>query len=270
MTEYTLLRCVRLTLLCASAPIGQLCAQSAATSARITGDYVLQDKRDGMPHTIRIGRAGSTYSVQWDSNMPTALVSRGQADFRIAADTNTRVVFSRELPAPHTLLVISPPSDTVRAFRVGAMQPGTGFDGDDWAAARGGALFDSLAVADSLLFDAFFVRCDADATIAMYTADAEFYHDRNGLKVGAAALDAFRNNCPRDKGVTRVIVPGTIRVFGIAGYGAVQLGRHRFIESDGAVVTEAKFIQLWQRTANGWRATRTVSVDHRRRARAPR
>lgn len=270
MTVYTLAVLVRSILLCALVPVAAVGAQSASTAARITGDYVVQDKGDGMPHTIRVGRARGTYSVQWDSNTPTTLVSRGSADFRIAADTSTRIVFSRELYAARTLLMISAPSDTVRGLRVGPMRPGTGFDGDDWAAARGGALFDSLSVADSLLFDAYFVRCDAEATIAMYTADAEFYHDRDGLKVGAAALDAFRNDCPRDRGMRRAIVPGTVRVFGIAGYGAVQLGRHRFIQSKGANVTEAKFIQLWQRTPKGWRATKTISIDHRQQPRASR
>ena len=270
MTVHKIAVIVRSTILCALVPAAGLRSQSASVSARITGDYVLQDKGDGMQHTIRVGRAGGTYSVQWDSNTPTTLVSRGPDDFRIAADTSTRIVFSRERAAARTLLMISAPSDTVRGLRVGPMRPGTSFDGDDWAAARGGALFDSLSVADSLLFDAYFVRCDAGAAIAMYTADAEFYHDRDGLKVGAAALDAFRNDCPRDRGMRRAIVPGTVRVFGIAGYGAVQLGRHRFIQSDGAADTEAKFIQLWQRTPNGWRATKTISVDHRQQPRASR
>lgn len=269
MTVHALSVIVRSTILFALAPAAHLGAQSTSTSARITGDYVLQDKGDGMPHTIRIRRAGATYSVQWDANTPTTLVSRGVGNFRIAADTSTRIVFSGERGAARTLLMISPPSDTVRAVRVDPMRQGTSFDGDDWAGARGGALFDSLSVADSLLFDAFFVRCDAEATIAMYTADAEFYHDRDGLKVGVAAMDAFRNNCPRDKGMRRAIVPGTVRVFGIAGYGAVQFGRHRFIQSDGAPDTEAKFIQLWQRTPNGWRATKTISIDHRQQPRAP-
>jgi Domain of unknown function (DUF4440) len=259
----------RFAMLLALLPAPLVGAQSTARVAQITGDYVVQDK-DGMPHTIRVGRAGATFSVRWDGNTPTTLVPRNVSEYRIAADTNTRLVFSREHPAARTLLMIGAPGDTVRGLRVGPMRDGTSFDGDDWAAARGGALFDSLTVADSLLFDAFYVRCDADATIAMYTADAEFYHDRNGVKVGAAALDAFRNNCPRDKGVRRVIVPGTVRVYGIAGYGAVQLGRHRFIESDGAVATEAKFIQLWQRTPLGWRATKTISVDHRLQPRATR
>jgi Domain of unknown function (DUF4440) len=260
---------VRFALLLALLPTPILGAQSAAREANIAGDYVVQDK-DGMPHTIRVGRAGATYSVRWDSNTPTTLVSRSSSDFRIAADTNTRLEFSREHPAARTLLMISAPSDTVRGVRVDPLRGGESFDGDDWAAARGGALFDSLSVADSLLFDAFYVRCDAEATIAMYTVDAEFYHDRNGVKLGAAALDAFRNNCPRDKGVRRVIVPGTVRVYGITGYGAVQLGRHRFIEADGDRVTEAKFIQLWQRTPKGWRATKTISVDHRQQPRATR
>jgi Domain of unknown function (DUF4440) len=245
-------------------------APSATEAARIVGDYVLQGKRDGMPHTVRVGYSGERFSVQWDANTPTTLLPRPGGSFRILADTTTTIAFSAEPDAAHTLLMISARGDTVRAPRVASAPPGTGFDGDDWPAARGGSLFDSLAVADSLLFDAFFVRCDAEATIAMYSSDAEFYHDQSGLKVGAAAMDAFRSNCPRDKGVRRVIVPGSVRVFGIAGYGAVQLGRHRFVQSDGTSDVEAKFIQLWQRTSVGWRATRTISVDHRRLPGPPR
>ncbi len=253
------------TLLLSLALSGRARAQSgpsATESARIVGDYVLQDKRDGMPHTVRIGRSGRRLSVQRDANAPTTLISRAGRGFRIAADTSTSIVFSGERGTARTILMISA-GDTVRGTRVDAARPGTGFDGDDWAAARGGSLFDSLSVADSLLFDAFFVRCDAEATIAMYTSDAEFYHDRTGLKVGSVAMDAFRNNCPRDQGVRRVIVPGSVRVFGITEYGAVQLGRHRFVRSDGQPATEAKFIQLWQRTPAGWRATKTISIDHR-------
>lgn len=144
-----------------------------------------------------------------------------------------------------------------------APAPPTDFYGADAPDTRGGALFDSLAVADSLLFDAFYVRCDADATIAMYTADAEFYHDQGGVKVGADAMAAFRSFCARDNGVRRVLVAGSVRVFPIAGFGAVQLGRHRFVHADGSPSGEAKFIQLWQRTPAGWRATKTISVDHR-------
>ena len=270
MSIRTLAARTRSTLLCALVLAGRSGAQPTAAAARIAGDYVVQDKDDGMPHTIRVGRAGATYSIQWDANTPTSLLSRGRGAFRVAADTGTRIVFSGEPDAALTLLMISASSDTVRAVRVGPMRRGTSFDGDDWAAARGGALFDSLSVADSLLFDAFFVRCDAEATIAMYATDPEFYHDRDGLKIGVAAMDAFRNNCPRARGVRRAIVPGTVRVYGIAGYGAVQLGRHRFIPSDGSPHTEAKFIQLWQRTPNGWRATRTISIDHRQLPSAPR
>ena len=270
MTTLTLAGLVRLILVGALVPLSALRAQSAAVTSGITGNYVVQDKADGMPHTIRVVRSGATYAVQWDANTSTALIDRGGDDFRIAADTGTRIVFIRARGTANTLLLISAPSDTMRGMRVGPVRPGTSFDGNDWAAARGGVLFDSVMVADSLLFDAYFVRCDAEATIAMYTADAEFYHDRDGVKVGAAALNAFRDRCPRGMGVRRVIVPGSVRVFAIAGYGVVQLGRHRFLQSDGKPYTEAKFIQLWQRTANGWRATKTISFDHRQQHRASR
>ena len=124
-----------------------------------------------------------------------------------------------------------------------------------------GALFDELARLDSLLFDAFFVRCDAQKTNSFFTDDLEFYHDLTGAKIGQTARDAFKQ-CPRDGGGTRKLVAGSLRVYPIKDYGAVQTGVHRFGE------TEAKFVHLWQRQASGeWKITRVLSFDHRPMAR---
>ena len=92
--------------------------------------------------------------------------------------------------------------------------------------ARSGPLYDELAGMDAALFDAAFVTCDAGRFRAVFTEDAEFYHDKTGASFGEAVK--VLKSCPRDNGVTRTLVPGSLEVYPMQGYGAVQTGRHVF------------------------------------------
>lgn len=131
---------------------------------------------------------------------------------------------------------------------------------------RSGALFDALAQMDSLLFDASFASCDAAKANAIFTDDVEFYHDQTGFSAGEQVRENTRRltaSCPRDRGITRTIVPGSLRVYPIEGYGAVQVGYHRFDERGTATSTQAKFISLWRFQDGRWRLARVLSLDHR-------
>ena len=49
--------------------------------------------------------------------------------------------------------------------------------------------------------------------------------------------------------MTRELVPGTLQVYYMKGYGAVEMGVHRFHppgHEDTEAVGEGKFIHLWQ------------------------
>ena len=61
----------------------------------------------------------------------------------------------------------------------------------------------------------------------MVADDLEFYHDKTGLSVGKQKFLAAiqKNICGK---VRRDLVPGTLEVYPIKGYGAVELGTHRF------------------------------------------
>lgn len=131
---------------------------------------------------------------------------------------------------------------------------------------RSGALFDALAQMDSRLFDASFVTCDAAKANAIFTDDVEFYHDQAGFSAGEQVRENTRRltaSCPRDRGITRSIVPGSLRVYPIEGYGAVQVGFHRFDERGAATSTRAKFVSLWRFQDGRWRLARVLSLDHR-------
>jgi ketosteroid isomerase-like protein len=123
------------------------------------------------------------------------------------------------------------------------------------------ALFQTISALDTKLFDAY-NHCDLDTLGAMVADDLEFYHDKTGLSVGKQVfLDAIRNNiCGK---VHRTLVPGTLEVYPLNGYGAVEIGVHRFthpgIDDDRG---EAKFVTIWQKKDGSWKITRAISYDH--------
>lgn len=123
-----------------------------------------------------------------------------------------------------------------------------------------------LAEADSAFFHALFVTCDADRANAMLTEDVEFYDDRTGLSSGDDLRADFRRlaaNCPAHNGVRRIPLAGTIDVYPIAGYGAVRMGTHHFVEQGASTSTTARFVIVWRRVGSEWRIARVLSVDHR-------
>ena len=126
------------------------------------------------------------------------------------------------------------------------------------------SLHAQLARMDSLLFDATYVACDVERIDALFTDDAEFYHDRNGFTSGPALREASRRlaaDCPAARGIVRVLVPGSLEVYPIDDYGAVQIGEHRFVE-EGVGSSIAKFVHLWRRVDDDWRLSRVLSFDH--------
>jgi ketosteroid isomerase-like protein len=123
-------------------------------------------------------------------------------------------------------------------------------------------LFQTMQSLDTKLFDAY-NRCDLQTLGAMMSDDLEFYHDQTGLSVGKAAfLAAIQQNvCGK---VARTIVPGSMEVYPLKGYGAVQVGVHRFHHPGQPEngVGEAKFVTLWQNKDGGWKVTRAISYNH--------
>lgn len=99
----------------------------------------------------------------------------------------------------------------------------------------------------------------------MVSDDLEFYHDQTGLSVGKAPfLAAIKQNiCGK---VERALLPDTLEVYPLKGYGAVETGAHRFHhpgrpEEDGAG-EPPKFVMLWQNKDGAWKVTRVISYNH--------
>jgi ketosteroid isomerase-like protein len=119
------------------------------------------------------------------------------------------------------------------------------------------------ATLDAALFDAY-NRCDLDKFASFFVDDVEFYHDQGGVTLGKAALtDSVKKNiCGK---VTRELVPGTLKVYHMKGYGLVEMGVHRFHHpghEDTEGVGEGQFVHLWQYKDGAWKVTRVISYDH--------
>jgi ketosteroid isomerase-like protein len=123
------------------------------------------------------------------------------------------------------------------------------------------ALFKTVQGLDTQLFDAY-NHCDLATLSAMVSDDLEFYHDKTGLATGRQVfIDAIKNNiCGK---VTRELVPGTLEVYPLAHYGAVEIGIHQFHHPGQADnVGEAKFVHIWRIQDGKWTITRVISYDH--------
>jgi uncharacterized protein (TIGR02246 family) len=121
----------------------------------------------------------------------------------------------------------------------------------------------AIAALDAALFDSY-NRCDLEKFASFFAEDVEFYHDQGGVTLGRGALteSVKKNICGR---VTRELVPGTMQVYHMKGYGAVEMGIHRFHHpghEDTEPVGEGKFIHLWQYKDGAWKITRVISYDH--------
>jgi len=121
---------------------------------------------------------------------------------------------------------------------------------------------------DKTLFEAY-NACELDKFGAMFDADVEFYHDKGGLMVSRqAVVEATRKHiCGK---VRRELVAGSLQVYAMDGYGAVQLGSHRFCETaTTACQGVAKFMHLWRLREGVWQLTRVISFDHQALALPP-
>ena len=84
----------------------------------------------------------------------------------------------------------------------------------------------AIASLDTALFDSY-NHCDLQKFASFFTDDIEFYHDQGGVTLGKQNLteSVKKNICGK---VTRELVSGSLQVYPMKGYGAVEMGVHRF------------------------------------------
>ena len=122
-------------------------------------------------------------------------------------------------------------------------------------------LYRDIIRMDSIYFDAY-NRCDMQKQAAIYADSLEFYHDGSGLETSKAKLLAAikENICGK---VTRVLVPGSIEVYPLPGFGAVEIAQHQFINhaQNDLLSKPDKFVVVWRYRNKQWQITRVFFLN---------
>jgi hypothetical protein len=97
---------------------------------------------------------------------------------------------------------------------------------------------------------------------AFFSENIEFYHDQGGLMTSKQDIvDATKRNvCGK---VTRELVKGSIEVYPIKNFGAIEMGLHKFHNNQEPIGTPSKigkFIIFWQHINSEWKITKVISL----------
>lgn len=122
-------------------------------------------------------------------------------------------------------------------------------------------LYDTISHYDSMFFNAY-NTCNMELQSEIYADSIEFYHDKGGLMTSKQELlDATKKNiCGK---VSRELVKGSMEVYPINQFGAVEMGLHIFHNNTEKVDTVSKpdkFIIIWRNQHNKWQISRVISL----------
>jgi ketosteroid isomerase-like protein len=121
-------------------------------------------------------------------------------------------------------------------------------------------IYDTIVALDKTYFDAY-NSCDMATQADLYDEDLEFFHDKGGLSTSKEELlQALEKNiCHK---VTRTLLEGSIEVYPINNYGAIEIGYHKFYnnEEPDAISNPSKFIVIWKKGTEKWTITKVISL----------
>ncbi len=124
-------------------------------------------------------------------------------------------------------------------------------------------LFDEIAHMDRALFDAFNAR-HFDKIKTLFAEDLEFYHDKGGLDSYKKTTEKMKALFEQNNGMRRELVKGSLEVYPIKDYGAIEIGAHTFIhlENGKEVRGTFKFVHIWRKQDSAWKIARAISYAH--------
>jgi ketosteroid isomerase-like protein len=126
-----------------------------------------------------------------------------------------------------------------------------------------GELFETIARMDSAIFDAFNTH-DVDRLMSLFTDDLEFYHDTGGLGDYRQNAEGFKKMFASTPDIRRDLVKGSLEVYPIKDYGAMEIGQHRFCHKEHGKddCGTFGFAMVWRKTGDSWKIARVLSYGH--------
>lgn len=125
------------------------------------------------------------------------------------------------------------------------------------------ALYETIAQLDSSFFGAY-NRCETELETygAFFSENIEFYHDQGGLMTSKKDIIEGTRQFVCGK-VTRELVKGSLEVYSIKGFGAVEIGLHKFHNNQEPPDTPShagRFLIVWAQENGAWKIRRVVSL----------
>jgi hypothetical protein len=121
-------------------------------------------------------------------------------------------------------------------------------------------IFEEIKAMDKVFFDAY-NNCDLEKQALIYSDNIEFFHDKGGLMTSKKEIieGTKLNICGK---VTRELIDGSLEVYPINNYGAVQIGYHKFYNNQEpkAESIPSKFITMWHNENGDWKMTKVISL----------
>jgi hypothetical protein len=138
---------------------------------------------------------------------------------------------------------------------------------------KGAELDRAIAARDAELFHLVFEECDPPRLRTMVDPGFEMFHDKDGFvaRSGEDFIADYAKSCEEKKAPDawrsrREIVAGTMRVYPVRGYGAIEEADHVFYERQGdgpeKLVGKAHLVHVWALSEQGWRIARALSYGH--------
>ena len=151
----------------------------------------------------------------------------------------------------------------VTSAAVGLLAVGRGGAVPQASQADMAALTTEIQKQDAAFFGAFNAH-ELESMMAFFAADVEFYHDKDGRQSFDQLKAGFQTLFSRNDGIRRDLVPGTLRVYPVPNYGAIETGSHKFchVERGKDDCGAFQFVLVWQKLEGRWRVTRALSFDH--------
>jgi uncharacterized protein DUF4440 len=124
-------------------------------------------------------------------------------------------------------------------------------------------LYKEIAHMDMVLFDAFNTR-NLEKLKTLFTPDLEFYQDNEGLASYSQTMNDFKNMFQQNNGIRRELVKGSLEIYPIKDYGAIEVGLHRFchVENGKDECGSFKFVHVWRKQSGEWKISRVISFNH--------
>ncbi len=171
----------------------------------------------------------------------------------------------RYYPGKHLSVIVLSNTESKETLELSKQLSRQALSGTLHSVAPAGTLRDQILSADRQLF-AVYNTCNTVQFSRSLASDLEFFHDSTGLTGHDWNVNALEKRCAESTKYHRSLDEQSVQIFPVPGYGALEMGTHRFYEkgADGSEKLDVTpgFANVWKQTPDGWKLTRVLSYGH--------